>query len=129
MADQEIILRTPKETVLTYHRIPLTRTPKGNEKQFEIDLRTGVIFWRFPGEGEEERSRAHHMHNCTVLCKSNANEFRRISSIVLPKYRRNFAAISHRSPTKVRRHFADSNEISPKFRQHLAKVRTGENSP
>ena len=39
----------------------------------------------------------------TVLCKGNANEFRR--------------------------HFADSNEISPKIRQHLPKVPTGENFP
>lgn len=54
-----------------------------------------------------------------VLSKSNANGFVKARSL----FSRHFADILHHLLTK----FRYSNEISPKFRLHFAKVRTGEN--
>ena len=49
---------------------------------------------------------------CTVLCKKNANEFRRISVIVLSKFRRNFGGKGVIFRPKFRRNFAEPHENS-----------------
>ena len=59
----------------------------------------------------------------TVLCKKNANEFRRISAIVQPKNRRNFVI----SQSKFRRIFGELREnssTSRKFADTRAKFRS-----
>ena len=48
----------------------------------------------------------------TVLCKKNANEFRRISAIVQPKNRRNFGRNFVISQSNVRRIFGELRENS-----------------
>ena len=47
----------------------------------------------------------------TVLCKKNANEFRRISAIVQPKNRRNFRRNFVISQSKVRRIFGELRDF------------------
>ena len=59
----------------------------------------------------------------TVLCKKNANEFRRISAIVQPKNRRNLVSCQ----PKFRRNFGELREnssTSRKFAHPRAKFRS-----
>ena len=62
----------------------------------------------------------------TILYKSNANEFRRISCFVLAKFEQNVESPQNESSTKIQQHFADENEILNQRKFEEAKSRTSE---